>query len=137
MSAPDPIRANDYAAWTWTPGAGIDSLGLTRLPLLGYNGHLVCIQDRQENAPLPAFNTASSLHAVALNSIHAHGETLDWQELHAGAEHLMHGVANGQLQAPAKQFFDFAELPQALRRLKSGEGSGKWISRLPAPAVIA
>lgn len=106
-------------------------------PLLGYNGHLVCIQDRQESAPLPAFSTAISLHEVALNSIHAHGETLDWQELHAGAEHLMHGVANGQLQAPAKQFFDFAELPQALHRLKSGEGSGKWISRLPAPAVIA
>ncbi|MGC4007845.1 MAG: hypothetical protein QM805_01915 [Pseudomonas sp.] len=47
----------------------------------------------------------------------------------------MHAVANGQLQAPAKQFFDFAELRQALRRLKSGEGSGKWISLLPEPTV--
>ncbi|WP_448681309.1 zinc-binding dehydrogenase [Pseudomonas nicosulfuronedens] len=106
-------------------------------PLLGYNGHLVCIQDRQESAPLPAFSTAISLHEVALNSIHAHGDTLDWQVLHAAAAQLMQGVADGRLQPPAKQFFDFAELPEALRRLKSGESSGKWISRLPAPAVIA
>ncbi|MDT0478244.1 zinc-binding dehydrogenase, partial [Streptomyces sp. DSM 41014] len=106
-------------------------------PLLGYNGHLVCIQDRQESAPLPAFSTAISLHEVALNSIHAHGETLDWQELHGAATRLMQGVANGQLQAPAKQLFAFAELPAALRRLKSGEGTGKWISLLPAPMVVA
>ncbi|MCP1649695.1 zinc-binding dehydrogenase [Pseudomonas nitroreducens] len=106
-------------------------------PLLGYNGHLVCIQDRQESAPLPAFSTAISLHEVALNSIHAHGEALDWQELHNAAARLMQDVANGQLQAPAKQFFAFAELPAALRRLKSGEGTGKWISLLPAPMVVA
>lgn len=106
-------------------------------PLLGYNGHLVCIQDRQESAPLPAFSTAISLHEVALNSIHAHGEALDWQELHHAAVRLLQGVADGLLQAPAKQFFDFAQLPEALCRLKAGEGNGKWIARLPAPAVIA
>ena len=106
-------------------------------PLLGYNGHLVCIQDRLESAPLPAFSTAISLHEVALNSIHAHGDTLDWQGLHAAAAHLLQGVADGQLQAPATQFFDFTELPEALRRLKSGEGNGKWISLFPAPAVAA
>ncbi|WP_259755038.1 zinc-binding dehydrogenase [Pseudomonas sp. GCEP-101] len=106
-------------------------------PLLGYNGHLVCIQDRLESAPLPAFSTAVSLHEVALNSIHAHGERLDWQVLHAAAARLMQGVADGQLQAPAKQFFEFSELPDALRRLKSGDGGGKWISRLPAPMVMA
>ncbi|OQR28478.1 alcohol dehydrogenase [Pseudomonas sp. T] len=142
----------DYRDGQWTQHL-LEALGPRRLhgifdtvsgnhaaslaPLLGYNGHLVCIQDRQEGAPLPAFSTAISLHEVALNSIHAHGETFDWQELHAGAEQLMQGVANGQLQAPAKQFFDFTELPEALHRLKSGAGSGKWISRLPAPMVIA
>lgn len=106
-------------------------------PLLGYNGHLVCIQDRLESAPLPAFSTAISLHEVALNSIHAHGDTLDWQVLHAAAAHLLQGVADGQLQAPVRQFFDFTELPEALRRLKSGEGNGKWISLFPSPAVAA
>ncbi|MCJ1884013.1 zinc-binding dehydrogenase [Pseudomonas sp. LA21] len=106
-------------------------------PLLGYNGHLVCIQDRQESAPLPTFSTAISLHEVALNSIHAHGDALDWQVLRQAAASLMCSVADGRLQAPAKQFFDFAELPDALRRLKSGQGNGKWITRLPVPAVIA
>ncbi|WEJ70193.1 zinc-binding dehydrogenase [Pseudomonas sp. PSE14] len=106
-------------------------------PLLGYNGHLVCIQDRQEHAPLPAFSSAISLHEVALNSIHAHGDALDWRELRRAAASLMQGVADGRLQPPAKQFFEFAELPEALRRLKSGEGGGKWISLLPAPAVTS
>lgn len=106
-------------------------------PLLGYNGHLVCIQDRQEKAPLPAFSTAISLHEVALNSIHAHGATLDWQTLRHAATSLLRGVAEGRLQAPARQFFDFAELPEALRRLKSGQGGGKWVSLLPAPAINA
>ncbi|MFR0690494.1 zinc-binding dehydrogenase [Enterobacterales bacterium AE_CKDN230030158-1A_HGKHYDSX7] len=115
--------------------SGAHAAGLA--PLLGYNGHLVCIQDRQESAPLPAFSTAISLHEVALNSIHAHGDALDWQDLQRAASQLLQGVAEGSLLPPTKQFFDFAELPETLRRLKSGEGSGKWISLLPAPAVIA
>lgn len=47
--------------------------------LIGYNGHLVRIQDRVETAPLPAFSTVISLHEVALNSVHrfssAHDES--------------------------------------------------------------
>ncbi|WP_234834343.1 zinc-binding dehydrogenase [Sinorhizobium meliloti] len=35
-------------------------------PLLTANGHLVCIQDRQEKTPLPPFTTTISLHEVGL-----------------------------------------------------------------------
>ncbi len=38
-------------------------------PLLTANGHLVCIQDRQEKTPLPPFTTTISLHEVGLNAI--------------------------------------------------------------------
>lgn len=98
--------------------------------LLGYNGHLVCIQDRQETAPLPAFSSAISLHEVALNSVHAHGRLLDHQALRTQAQQLLQHVADGQLITPQRRLFDFAELPLALRQLKEGNGGGKWVAQL-------
>ncbi|MDQ0668166.1 zinc-binding dehydrogenase [Pseudomonas sp. W2I6] len=99
-------------------------------PLLGYNGHLVCIQDRQETAPLPAFSTAISLHEVALNSFHAHASQSDRQLLRQAGEHLLEGVLSGNLTTPKSQVFDFRNLPQALHALKQGGEGGKWVARL-------
>lgn len=115
-----------HALFDTVSGAHAASLA----PLLGYNGHLVCIQDRQESAPLPAFSTAISLHEVALNSIHAHGRLLDRQHLKTQGQLLLQQVADGLLVAPKRQTFDFAELPQALRQLKEGKPVGKWVARL-------
>lgn len=102
----------------------------TLAPLLGYNGHMVCIQDRQESAPLPAFSTAISLHEVALNSFHAYASLSDRQALRQHGERLLDAVLNGKLRLPGQQVFDFHELPQALRALKQGSSSGKWVARL-------
>lgn len=115
-----------HAVFDTVSGAHAASLAC----LLGYNGHLVCIQDRQENAPLPAFSTAISLHEVALNSIHAHGRLLDRQALKVEGERLLHQVADGRLLAPQRLDFAFEALPQALRQLKDGSASGKWVTRL-------
>lgn len=100
--------------------------------LLGYNGHLVCIQDRQETAPLPAFSSAISLHEVALNSIHAYGSRSDWQQLQQYAEQLMSQTLSGLLQPAPLLEFDFKQLPEKLLALKNGEQHGKWIARLGA-----
>jgi NADPH:quinone reductase-like Zn-dependent oxidoreductase len=102
----------------------------TLAPLLGYNGHLVCIQDRQEAAPLPAFSTAISLHEVALNSFHSYASLSDRQQLRQAGERLLAGVLDGSLSAPRHQLFDFHNLPQALHALKQGGEGGKWIARL-------
>lgn len=102
----------------------------TLAPLLGYNGHLVCIQDRQETAPLPAFSSAISLHEVALNSFHAYASLSDRQRLRQAGEDLLQGVLDGSLMLPHTQVFDFHQLPQALRALKQGDKGGKWIARL-------
>lgn len=108
----------------------------TLAPLLGYNGHLVCIQDRQETAPLPAFGTALSLHEVALNSVHEHGNRLDRQELRQAGEGLLRALADGSLLAPERSAFAFEALPDALRALKDGSG-GKWVTQLQAaPTAI-
>lgn len=104
-------------------------------PLLGYNGHLVCIQDRQETAPLPAFSTAISLHEVALNSFHAHASLSDRHALRHCGEQLLQGVLNGSLSAPTERIFDFNALPQALKALKAGGEGGKWIARLGESAA--
>lgn len=135
----------DYRDATWQRGLEA-SLGERRLyavfdtvsgehaaslaSLLGYNGHLVCIQDRQEAAPLPAFSTAVSLHEVALNSFHAHASLHDRQLLRQNGERLLAGLLDASLVAPKRQVFDFHELPQALQALKHGADRGKWIAHL-------
>jgi len=94
--------------------------------LLGYNGHLVCIQDRLEHSPLPAFGSAISLHEVALNSIHAHGTARDWRLWREAGTALLEQLRAGSLQVPALHRVDFAELPEALAQVKAGKG-GKWL----------
>ncbi len=107
----------------------------TLAPMLGYNGHLVCIQDRQDVAPLPAFSTAISLHEVALNSFHAHAGLNDRQQLRHNGERLLGALLEGSLFGPELQRFDFQQLPQALQELKKGAG-GKWIACLPPSTPI-
>ncbi|WP_082888362.1 zinc-binding dehydrogenase [Pseudomonas sp. p21] len=115
-----------HALFDTVSGAHAGSLAY----LLGYNGHLVCIQNRQETAPTPAFSTAISLHEVALNSIHAHGRLADRQALRVAGERLLQAVADGSLIAPQRREFAFSALPQALQQLKEGQGAGKWVTRL-------
>lgn len=120
-----------YAIFDTVSGAHAARLA----PLLGYNGHLVCIQDRQETSPLPAFSTAISLHEVALNSFHAHASLSDRHALRHSGEQLLQGVLNGSLSAPPERIFDFDALPQALTALKAGGEGGKWIARLGESAA--
>jgi len=96
-------------------------------PLLGYNGHLVCIQDRQETAPLPPFSTAISLHEVALNSFHQHAGHHDKVLLRQSGETLLGAVLDGRLVLPTINLFNFDSLPAALTRLMSDQRSGKLI----------
>jgi NADPH2:quinone reductase len=94
-------------------------------PLLGYNGHLVCIQDRLQAPPLPPFSTAISLHEVALNSAHEHADVLDWRDWREAGDRLMSEVRTGGLSLPPARLFGFDALPEALALLKSGNRHGK------------
>ena len=88
--------------------------------LLAYNGHLVCIQDRQEVSPLPAFTTALSLHEVALNSVHEYADAAARAALMASGEALLVDVARQRLQGVPLQTFPFDALPEALLAMKEG-----------------
>ncbi len=94
-------------------------------PLLGYNGHLVCIQDRIETNPLPAFTTAVSLHEVALNSIHGNATDADWRVWRRAGAELLGKIEIGALRLPQIEVVGFDALPTALTELKHGQRKGK------------
>ncbi|WP_342630307.1 zinc-binding dehydrogenase [Nguyenibacter vanlangensis] len=95
--------------------------------ILGYNGHLVCIQDRIEENPVPAFTTAISLHEVALNSVHLNATDEDWQEWRSAGAELFQMLETGALQLPPIEVRSFDALPLTLTELKSGAHKGKFV----------
>ena len=104
-----------YAAFDTVSGKHAATLA----KLLGYYGHLVCIQDRIETAPLPIFTTNISLHEVALGAIHRHGSEEQWHELIRAGEQLLSAIGRHELVLPAHSVSDFNRLPEALSLLKS------------------
>jgi NADPH:quinone reductase-like Zn-dependent oxidoreductase len=92
--------------------------------LLTANGHLVCIQDRQEEAPLPAFTTTISLHEVGLNGLHAHGCNAQWGRLVSAGARIALEMATGCFDPQIVETARFEDLPAALARLKAGPNPG-------------
>jgi NADPH:quinone reductase-like Zn-dependent oxidoreductase len=96
-------------------------------PMLGYNGHLVCVQDRIEKNPVAPFTTAVSLHEVALNSVHNHATDEDWRDWRSAGAELFRKLESDLLRLPSVETFPFDELPFALSELKSGARKGKFV----------
>ncbi|MFD1261274.1 zinc-binding dehydrogenase [Entomomonas asaccharolytica] len=96
--------------------------------LLGYYGHLVCIQDRIEQAPLPPFTTSISLHEIALASIHVYGTDKQWSKLVAAGEQLLLKIARKELTLPPIEVISFANLPKALNLLKQQNNGIKYVA---------
>lgn len=94
------------------------------------NGHLVAIQDRVPEWPLPPFGQAISLHEVALGALHQHGDDADWSYLTTAGERLLQELADGRLQAEATVVRDFNELPDLLEALRQRQFSGKPLIRI-------
>lgn len=114
--------------------AAFDTIGeeyaRSLVPLIGYNGHLVCIQGRVNTPVMPAFSTVVSQHEVALGAIYRYGAREDWEQLHRLGAALLTQIAAGKLKTPPRTAFRFAELPQALAGLKSGSLRGKLVAEL-------
>ncbi|SED18632.1 zinc-binding dehydrogenase [Rhodobacter sp. 24-YEA-8] len=112
-----------YAAFDTVSGAHARILA----PLIGYNGHLICIQDRQESAPMPAFSTALSLHEVALNSIHLHGCREDLRLLRQAGARLFSMVEQDCLELSPISVSGFSTLPNVLAEVRQGILPGKQV----------
>jgi len=98
--------------------------------LIAANGHLVCIQDRQETAPLPPFTTTISLHEVGLNAMHAHGNDLQWGRLVAAGGAMANDVVQGRFDPQIIEIENFGHLPAALARLQHGPNPGNRVVAL-------
>ncbi|EFG85403.1 hypothetical protein GHA01_23110 [Novacetimonas hansenii] len=112
-----------FAVFDTTSGAYARGLA----PLVGYNGHLVCIQDRLESPPLSPFTTALSLHEVALNSAHGHATAEDWREWRQAGAQLLDAVRIGAIGLQQHIVSAFDDLPASLSALKHGRIKGQKI----------
>jgi NADPH:quinone reductase-like Zn-dependent oxidoreductase len=114
--------------------AAFDTIGeqhaRSLVPLIGYSGHLVCIQGRVNTPVMPEFSTVVSQHEVALGAIYRYGAPEDWAQLHSMGDALSGHVAAGTLKTPTRTAFHFSNLPQALAGLKSGTLRGKLVANL-------
>ncbi|ACI52079.1 Alcohol dehydrogenase GroES domain protein [Gluconacetobacter diazotrophicus PA1 5] len=102
----------------------------TLAPMLGFNGHLVCIQDRLDAPPLPPFATALSLHEVALNAMHDHASPQDWRDWRMAGAGLMHDVQAGALETQPVRVTAFTALPESLSAFKAGRTTGKVLVKI-------
>ncbi|MBP6736109.1 MAG: zinc-binding dehydrogenase [Rhodobacteraceae bacterium] len=102
----------------------------TLAPLITANGHLVCIQDRQETAPLPAFTTTISLHEVGLNAMHAHAGAAQWGRLMAAGAAMAEDITTGRFDPQIIEIAAFDDLPAALMRLRAGPNPGNRVVML-------
>ena len=99
--------------------------------LLGVNGHLVCIQDRQEKPPFAPFTTTLSLHEVGLNAMHGHGDDRQqWGNLVAAGTAIADAIVMGQFDPQIIEVAPFSALPQALERLRNGPNPGNRVVTL-------
>lgn len=116
-----------FAAFDTTSGTYAHTLA----DLIGYNGHLVCIQDRIETAPLPAFTTAVSLHEVALNAIHEYGTAADWRDWRSAGTKLLEAVRVGALDLQPTVMTSFDDLPRNLSSFMQAKLKGKILVNIP------
>ncbi|MQX48987.1 alcohol dehydrogenase catalytic domain-containing protein [Sinorhizobium medicae] len=96
--------------------------------LLTANGHLVCIQDRQEKAPLPAFTTTISLHEVGLNAMHGYADDGQWGRLVAAGAAIAADIVRKSFDPQVMDVVAFDALPEALARLKAGPNPGNRVA---------
>ncbi|WP_414448712.1 zinc-binding dehydrogenase [Burkholderia sp. 22PA0099] len=94
-------------------------------PVLGANGHLVCIQGRTATWPNPPFGQALSMHEVALAALHPHGSDDDWARVVKAGEAILQQIAAGRLATEAQVAVEFDALPAHLDALRQRAFSGK------------
>ncbi|PHM51156.1 alcohol dehydrogenase catalytic domain-containing protein [Xenorhabdus sp. KK7.4] len=103
---------------------------LSLASMLEYYGHLVCVQDRVEQAPLEPFTTCISLHEVGLGAIYTHGSEYQWCQLVKEGEALLQQVYRNELILPEIKAINFEEIPETLAQLAQNNNGIKYVACL-------
>lgn len=100
------------------------------LDLLGYYGHIVSIQDRIDQNPLPAFCTCISVHEIALGAFHKFATNKQIIQLMSEGQILLNEIGNGSLSQRPLLTGDFDHLNTWLQEMKNNHSSDKYIIRI-------
>ena len=107
---------------------GAHAAGL--MDMIGYYGHMVAIQDRVKDNPLPAFSTCVSLHEIALGAFHKYASEQQIAQLMEDGEDLLNKIGNGKLKLREQKISNFENLPQHLAEMKKNNSSTKYLIRI-------
>lgn len=94
------------------------------------NGHVICIQDRISQHPLPPFSKAVSIHEVALNAMHTYASATQWQHFTTAGEALMQEIVDGLFVLPPVEVKPFAAADESLDEVQHKRKHLKYVLNL-------
>src|SRR5512132_2580728 len=106
-----------------------DDRGVQDLDLLAFNGGLACLLGLPDLTRLQPFNTAPSIHEVALGSAHVSGDKRAQDDLARMADELAALIIQGAVRLPPIEVIPWQEIPAGLDRLAEGHVRGKIVAQ--------
>ena len=111
------------------PGDARKSLAFVR-----YNGHLLSIDPLPVMTDVPAYTYAASVHEVALGGAYKAGHLPTQRDFAVMGEEMMARLAAGRLDPMVEEIVTIEDIPEALRRLRRREVTGKIVARIAPDA---
>lgn len=100
------------------------------LAFVHYNGHLVSVDPLPVMTDVPSYTYAASVHEVGLGGAYFAGHVPTQRDFARMGGDLMARLAAGKLDPMVEEIVTFGDIPDALRRLKRREVTGKIVARI-------
>lgn len=102
----------------------------TSLAFVRYNGHLVSVDPLPVMTDVPSYTYAASIHEVALGGAYNAGHLPTQRDFARIGDELMARLAGGKLDPMVEEIVALEDIPEALRRLRRREVTGKIVARV-------
>lgn len=100
------------------------------LAFVHYNGHLVSVDPLPVMTEVPSYTYAASIHEVALGGAYFAGHLPTQRDFARIGAEMMTRLAAGRLDPMVEEIVTLGDIPDALRRLKRREVTGKIVARI-------
>ncbi|MDX0632658.1 zinc-binding dehydrogenase [Sinorhizobium medicae] len=104
------------------------------LAFLHYNGHLVSIDPLPVMTEVPSYTYAASIHEVALGGAYHAGHLPTQRDFARIGDDMMARLAAGKLDPMVEEIVALGDIPDALRRLRRRDVTGKIVVRIASDA---